>query len=87
MPRTPNEFAVHLMIEGGHHQEVRFPTMQEFKKWYDGTIVPKHESAEFVMVPIKNRENEYMVVRPNSILAIRIEPIYSNRPDYSDIDE
>jgi hypothetical protein len=37
-------------------------------------------------VPIKNRENEYMVVRPGSVLAIRVEPVYSSRPDFSDVE-
>ena len=87
MPRTPNEFVVHLMLEGGHQQEVRFGTLQDFQKWYSGVIVPKFDSKEFVNVPMKNRENEYMVVRPGSVLAIRVEPVYSSRPDFSDIDE
>lgn len=86
MPRTPNEFVVHLMLEGGHSQEVRFPTIQDFQKWYQGVIIPKFDSKEFVNVPIKNRENEYMVVRPGSVLAIRVEPVYSSRPDFSDVE-
>lgn len=86
MPRTPNEFAVHLMIEGGHRQEVRFATLPDFQKWYANVLLPKHDSKEFVNIPLKNRENEYMVVRPLSIVAIRVEPVYSSRPDYSDVD-
>ncbi|OCR02573.1 hypothetical protein BCD67_13250 [Oscillatoriales cyanobacterium USR001] len=86
MPRTPNEFVVHLMLDGGHAQEVRFPTIQDFQKWYQGVIIPKFDSKEFVNVPIKNRENEYMVVRPASVIAIRVEPVYSSRPDFSDVE-
>ena len=86
MPRTPNEFVVHLMLEGGHQQEVRFATLQDFQKWYSGVIVPKFDSKEFVNVPMKNRENEYMVVRPASVIGIRVEPVYSSRPDFSDVD-
>lgn len=77
MPRTPSEFAVHIMMEGGHREEVRFPTIQEFQKWYSGELVPKSTSTEFISVPIKNIQGEYMVVRPASVLALRVEPVFS----------
>jgi hypothetical protein len=81
MPRTPSEIAVHLMIEGGHREEVRFPTIQDFQKWYSGELVPKSGSDEFISVPIKNIQGEYMVVRPSRVLAIRVEPIFSGSVD------
>ncbi|MBD2346893.1 hypothetical protein [Anabaena subtropica] len=78
MPRTPNEYAVHLMLESGHREEVRFPTIQEFQKWYSGELVPKSGSSDFISVPIKNIQGEYMVVRPSRIVAIRVEPVFSS---------
>jgi len=78
MPRTPNEYVVHLMMEGGHREEVRFSNIQEFQKWYSGELVPKAASDEFISVPIKNIQGEYMVVRPSRIMAIRVEPIFSS---------
>jgi hypothetical protein len=66
------------MMEGGHREEVRFPTIQEFQKWYSGELVPKAASDEFISVPIKNIQGEYMVVRPSRIMAIRVEPIFSS---------
>lgn len=81
MPRTATEFAVHLMIEGGHREEVRFPTIQDFQKWYSNELVPKSTSEDFVTVPIKNIQGEYMVVRPSRILAIRVEPVFSSSID------
>ena len=78
MPRTPNEYAVHLLIEGGHREEVRFPSIQEFQKWYSGELMPKAASNDFINVPIKNIQGEYMVVRPSRIMAIRVEPIFSS---------
>lgn len=78
MARTPNEYAVYLMIEGGHREEVRFPTIQDFQKWYSNELTPKSESNDFINVPIKNIQGEYMVVRPARILAIRVEPIFSS---------
>ncbi|ABA20592.1 hypothetical protein ACN23B_14690 [Anabaena sp. FACHB-709] len=78
MPRTPNEYAVHMMLESGHREEVRFPTIQEFQKWYSGELVPKSGSSDFISVPIKNIQGEYMVVRPSRIVAIRVEPVFSS---------
>ncbi len=78
MARTPNEYVVHLMIEGGHREEIRFSNIQEFQKWYSSELVPKSASSEFISVPIKNVQGEYMVVRPSKILAIRVEPVFSS---------
>ncbi|TAE52771.1 MAG: hypothetical protein EAZ76_04760 [Nostocales cyanobacterium] len=77
MPRTPNEYAVHLLLDSGHREEVRFPTFQEFQKWYTGVLTPKHDSHEFINVPIKNIQGEYLVVRPSKILGIRVEPVFN----------
>jgi hypothetical protein len=87
MPRTPDEYAVHILMEGGHREEVRFPTIQEFQKWYAGELVPKASSDDFISVPIKNIQGEYMVARPSRILAIRVEPIYVSSVDRSYKDE
>jgi hypothetical protein len=81
MPRTPSEFAVHILLEGGHREEVRFPTIQEFQKWYSGELVPKAGSSDFISVPIKNIQGEYMVVRPSKVLGIRVEPVFSGSVD------
>ncbi|MEG4228322.1 hypothetical protein QUA35_19135 [Microcoleus sp. N9_B2] len=78
MPRTPSEYSVHLLLDGGHREEVRFATLQDFQKWYSSVLVPKQDSTEFLNVPIKNIQGEYMVVRPTSVLAIRVEPIFSS---------
>ena len=77
MPRTPDEYAVHILLSGGHREEVRFPTIKEFQQWYSGEVVPKSDSNDFITVPIKNIKGEYMVARPSSILAIRVEPVFS----------
>lgn len=76
MPRKPDEYAIHLLIAGGHREEVRFTTVQEFQKWYSNELMAKSDSSNFVSVPIKNIQGEYMVVRPSSIMAIRVEPVF-----------
>ncbi len=81
MPRTPSEFSVHILLEGGHREEVRFPTIQEFQKWYSGELMPKAASDDFISVPIKNIQGEYMVVRPARVLGIRVEPLYAGSVD------
>lgn len=78
MPRTPNEYVVHLLMEGGHREEVRFSDIQAFQKWYSGELMPKAASEDLISVPIKNVQGEYMVVRPARIVAIRVEPIFSS---------
>lgn len=76
--RTPTEFAVHILIEGGHREEVRFATIQEFQKWYSGELVPKASSDDFISIPIKNIQGEYMVLRPSRVIGIRVEPVFSS---------
>jgi hypothetical protein len=83
MAKTPSEYSVHLLIEGGHREEIRFATLQDFQQWYK-TLVPKQDSSEFVNVPIKNIQGEYMVIRPTAILGIRVEPIFSSSIDRYD---
>ncbi|MBE9215618.1 MAG: hypothetical protein HC836_08400 [Richelia sp. RM2_1_2] len=78
MPRSASEYAVYILMESGHREEVRFPTIQEFQKWYSGELMPKAASDDFINVPIKNISGEYMVLRPSRVVAIRVEPIFSS---------
>ncbi len=81
MAKVADEYAVYLLLTGGHREEVRFSTVQEFQKWYSSELMPKSSSSDFITVPIKNIQGEYMVVRPASVLAIRVEPIFSSSID------
>ncbi|MBR8826808.1 MAG: hypothetical protein DSM107014_02715 [Gomphosphaeria aponina SAG 52.96 = DSM 107014] len=76
MSRTADEYAIHIFLSSGHVEEVRFVSIQEFQKWYSNQLVPKCDSNEFINVPIKNIQGEYMVLRPVSVVAIRVEPIF-----------
>lgn len=76
MSRKADEYAVHLFLSGGHREEVRFLTIQEFQKWYSNELVPKADSEDFINVPIRNIQGEYMVLRPASVIAIRVEPVF-----------
>lgn len=81
MPRTPDEYAVYIMLQGGHREEVRFATIQEFQQWYSNELVPKSDSRDFINIPLKTIQGEYMVIRPASITAIRVEPVFSSSVD------
>lgn len=82
MPRTPSEFAVHLLLVGGHREEVRFASLPDFQKWYTSELSQKSDSDSFITVPIKTIQGEYMVLRPSSVLAIRVEPVFSSSVDW-----
>ncbi len=81
MARTPSEYAIHLLMVGGHREQVRFPALQDFQKWYKSEVEAKANSNDFVQVPIRNIQGEYMVIRPSAILGIRVEPIFSGSVD------
>ncbi|MGF1478338.1 MAG: hypothetical protein ACFB4I_02435 [Cyanophyceae cyanobacterium] len=76
MPKKPDEYAVHLLLASGHREEVRFTSIQEFQQWYSNQLMPKADSTELINVPIKNIQGEYMVLRPSSVMAIRVEPVF-----------
>lgn len=76
--RVPSEYAVHVLLEGGHREEVRFATIQDFQKWYSSELMPKSTSNEFITVPMKGSQGEYMVVRPSKVLGLRVEPVFTS---------
>ncbi|MBD2576464.1 hypothetical protein [Oscillatoria sp. FACHB-1406] len=81
MPRTPDEYAVYILLSSGHREEVRFTTIQDFQKWYSGELMPKANDNNFISVPIKNLQGEYMVIRPSCVAAIRVEPVFAGSVD------
>lgn len=68
-----------MLFDGGHHEEVRFPTIQDFQKWYSGELMPKATSEDFIKVPLPElNPGEYMVIRPSRLVALRVEPTFSS---------
>lgn len=79
MPRTPSEYIIHMLFDGGHHEEVRFQSIQDFQKWYSGELMPKASSDDLISVPLpKVNPGEYMVIRPSRLVGIRVEPVFSS---------
>jgi hypothetical protein len=80
MPRVPRRFHIHLMLEGGHEQVVEFRTLDDFQKWYGGVLTSAAPDA-FVNVPLEDLEQEYLVLRASSVIAIRVEPLFASVQD------
>lgn len=81
MPRTASEYAVHLLMDGGHREEVRFKTFEDFQKWYSAQLKPNLASTDLLNVPMTGAQGEFLVVRPASVIGIRVEPIFSGSVD------
>ena len=78
MPRKADEYAVHFLLSSAHKQEARFKNIQDFQKWYSSQLIPKSDSTDFINIPIENIHGvgESLLIRPKSIMAIRVEPIF-----------
>ncbi len=76
MARTPRRYAVHLHLSGGQSETVSFATLEAFQQWYGGVLTASAPDA-FVNVPLTEMDGEYLVVRPSSIIGIRVEPKFN----------
>ena len=77
-PRKPNEYIVHLKLEGGQEVITRFTTIEEVKAWYASQFKPKANEDDLLPIPVRAELNEILLVRPKRVLAIHVEPIYSS---------
>ena len=75
MARTPNRYAIHMLLAGGHSQVVHFASLDAFQQWY-GTVLNAGPADAFINVPISELPGEYLVMRPSAVQAIRVEPVY-----------
>ena len=83
MAKVPDEICVHLLLVGGHREEVRFATMKDFQSWYASVLVPKADTSAFVNVPLSLADGEYLLVRPSQVLGVRVIPFFSSSVDRS----
>ena len=79
MPRTPRR-CVHLHLVGGQTVRVHFPKLEMFQEWYQGVVNAEGQGG-FVNVPISDLDGEYLVVRPEAVIAVRVEPQFSSVDD------
>ena len=80
MSRTPRRYAVHLLLVGGQTERVFFPRLEQFQEWYQGVVNAEGQGG-FVNVPISDLEGEYLVVRPETVIGVRLEPLFSSVND------
>ena len=81
MTRTPRRYAVSLPLMGGQTELVHFPTLEQFQQWYQG-LVNAGVNGGFVNVPLgEELEGEYLVVRPDAVIGLRVEPQFSSIDD------
>lgn len=76
MARIPRRYSIHLSLTGGHTEVVHFPTLDTFQKWYTEVLHSASSPEAFVNVPISELEGEYLLIRANALVAIRVEPLY-----------
>ena len=81
MTRTPRSYAVSLHLVGGQTELVHFPTLEQFQQWYQG-LVNAGVNGGFVNVPLgEELEGEYLVVRPDAVIGLRVEPQFTSIDD------
>ena len=81
MTRTPRRYAVSLHLIGGQTELVHFSTLEQFQQWYQG-LVNAGANAGFVNVPLgEELAGEYLVVRPDAVIGLRVEPQFSSLDD------
>lgn len=75
MPMKPDEFSVHIMLDGGHREEVRVKGAKEITKLMNDIFMGDAEN--FIRLP-KTMENEFLIVRPSRVCAVAVEPVFSS---------
>jgi hypothetical protein len=75
MARTPDEYIVHILLDGGHREEVRIKGFKEINKLINDIF--SGASGEFIQLP-KNMENEYLIVRPHKVSGISVEAYFAS---------
>ena len=81
MPRIPRRYAIHLILGGGHREVVHFATLEAFQQWYQGSLHASPTPEAFINVPISELDGEYLLVRANQLIAIRVEPQFAMNDD------
>ena len=80
-PKKPNEYIVHLKLEGGQEVMTKFTTIEEVKTWYASQFKAKANEDDLMPIPMRAELNEILLVRPKRVIAIHVEPIYSSSVD------
>jgi len=77
MPRVPSEFAMHIYLNGGHHQTIRMTNYKDINDIVQVVFMQPNVGNDYLNIPMQ-LEGEYMIVRPSCISAIHVEPIFGS---------
>ena len=76
MNRTPRRYRISLHLSGGQTEVVHFASFDQFQDWYQGLVNASAERA-FVNFPLSELDGEFLVVRPDAVIGMRVEPQYA----------
>ena len=76
MTRTPRRYQISLHLSGGQTEVVHFPTLETFQDWYQ-ELVSGGSGQAFVNIPLGDLEGEYLVIRPEAVIGVRVEPQFT----------
>ena len=76
MPRQPDEFNVHILLEGGHREEVRVDGPKAVTKLMNDIFIGGG-GEDFVRLP-KQLEHEFLIVRPSRVCGISVEAVFAS---------
>ena len=76
MSRKPDEFNVHILMEGGHREEVRVNGPKEVTKLMNDIFMGGN-GDDFVRLP-KQLEHEFLIVRPSRVCGVSVEAVFAS---------
>ncbi|QNI55818.1 hypothetical protein SynBIOSE41_03342 [Synechococcus sp. BIOS-E4-1] len=59
---------------------MHFPTLESFQEWYQA-LASGASGQAFVNVPLGDLEGEYLVIRPEAVIGVRVEPQFASIDD------
>ena len=80
MSRTPRRYDVHLHHVGGQTERVFFSKLEAFQEWCQGLVKAENQDG-FVNALLSYLHGEYLVVRPQALVGVGLEPQFSSIDD------
>ncbi len=75
MPK-PDEFSIHILLDGGHREEVRVKGAKEMNKIVNELF--RDASGEDLINLPRTMDNEFLIVRPSRVCGVVVEPVFSS---------
>ena len=65
---------------GEQAERVFFSKLETCQEWYQGVVNAENQGG-FVNVPLSDLQGEHLVVRPQAVIGMRVEPQFSSVDD------